>query len=341
VTQALAIPNVGLPSASDWTTLRAVADVVLKSGLLPTSIKSAETALTIMLKAREIGIPPLYGLNNIVVVQGKPVCSAELMLALIYRDHGDNALIVEESTALECRVSYRRRSWDRARNNSFTIDDARTAQLLGNQTWTKYPAAMLRARCISATARMAFPDSISGMYTPEELGAAVEVSDDGTVEIVHPVISPLSVVQPVPRQLHPPQEPVPAYEVPPPDEVRYTNWDALIADDDRDPALMAQVVTGSVPIEPPVDPRSEERRIRGLALVAECEALAARLKVAGITPSPMPEPRTTLALTSWIARSTATLDAHHRATGGQPPLIAPPPPTAYDAMPPGRGGRGR
>jgi hypothetical protein len=37
---------------------------------------------------------------------------------------------------------------------------------------------MLRARCISAVARMAFPDSIGGMYTPEELGA--EVDEDGT-----------------------------------------------------------------------------------------------------------------------------------------------------------------
>jgi len=40
---------------------------------------------------------------------------------------------------------------------------------------------MLRARCISAVARMAFPDVISGVYTPEELGGSVQVIDDQVV----------------------------------------------------------------------------------------------------------------------------------------------------------------
>lgn len=181
---ALAIPTPQMPAPAEWTTLREMAGVFIKSGLLPASIKTPEAALTVMLKARELGIPPLYGLSNIVVVQGKPVCSAELMLALMYRDQGDNAVVVEESTAETCRVSYRRRGWDRSRAFAFTLEDARRAGLAGKGTWAQYPQAMLRARCISAVARMAFPDSIGGLYTPEEMGAPVTVTDDGEVEII-------------------------------------------------------------------------------------------------------------------------------------------------------------
>lgn len=172
-----------LPSSGEWATMLEMARVLVPTQFLPSSIKTPEQAVTVMLKARELGIPPLYGLSNIVIVQGRPTCSAELMLALIYRDQGDAAVVVEESTPEICRVSYRRRGWDRARSFAFGIEDARRAKLAGKETWAQYPQAMLRARCISAVARLAFPDSIAGMYLPEELGAAVQVGADGAVEV--------------------------------------------------------------------------------------------------------------------------------------------------------------
>lgn len=169
-----------------WTIMREQANMLVKTGFLPAAIKTAEQALAIMLKGQELGIPSMYSLSNIVIVQGKPTCSAELMLALIYRDHGDNALVVLDSTETACTASYKRRAWPEARSYAFTIQHARTAGLMSNPTWQKYAPAMLRARCISAIARMAFPDSIAGMYTPEELGADVQVIDGEQVQIAAP-----------------------------------------------------------------------------------------------------------------------------------------------------------
>jgi hypothetical protein len=312
-----------LPAPVEWTTLTAMAEVVIKSGLLPASIKTNAAALTIMLKARELAIPPLYGLSNIVVVQGKPTCSAELMLALIYRDHGDNALIVEESTSEVCRVSYRRRSWDAARSYSFTIDDAKTANLAGKDTWRQYPAAMLRARCISAVARMAYADSIAGFYTPEELGAEVTVGADGEVVVVQPLEPAPALPAPTPIR----QPPDPGHGGA--DDDPYLTFTVP----DRDPALTAAAVTGATPLT------DNPAVIAGLALAAECDALAARLRAAGIVAAPLPDPRTLRALKAWHETSTATLQAHNR-TIDQPPLIAEPRPTHYDA-PLGRGGKGR
>lgn len=174
--RALATVNQG-----DWQLMLDQAKVLVPTGFLPDAIKTPEQAVAVMLKGRELGIPPMYALSNIVVIKGKPTASAELMLALVYRDHGDGAVMIEESTNERCALSYKRRSWDKRRAFTFTVDDAKRAQLLNNPTWQKFPAAMLRARAISAVARMAFPDSIGGMYTPEELGASVEVTGDGEV----------------------------------------------------------------------------------------------------------------------------------------------------------------
>lgn len=70
------------------------------------------------------------------------------------------------------------------------MEDAKRANLTGKGPWVTYPAAMLRARCISSMARAMFPDALSGVvYTPEELGA--QVDDDGSViEIPVDPISP-------------------------------------------------------------------------------------------------------------------------------------------------------
>ena len=199
-----------LPSAAEWQTMAQMAEALYRSGMLPAHIKSPQAALAVIQKGRELGIPPMYALSNIVVVNGKPTCNAELMLALIYRDQGSHAVRFAVATAEIATIAYRRRDWSDAQQFSFSMDEAKRAGLLTNQTWQKYPAAMLRARAISAVARMAFPDSIAGMYTAEELGATVEIEDgdavivashDGGTRAAHPSTGEVIDQQPAPRQL--------------------------------------------------------------------------------------------------------------------------------------------
>jgi hypothetical protein len=53
---------------------------------------------------------------------------------------------------------------------SFSWEDAQRAGVTGKDNWRKYPAAMLRARCITALARAVYPDLAMGIYDPDELG---------------------------------------------------------------------------------------------------------------------------------------------------------------------------
>ena len=184
-------PGAMLPDTATWKTMLEMADALVKSGLLPASIKTPQAAVAIMQKGSELGIPPMLALSNIVVIQGKPTANSELMLSMIYRDHGDGAIVFAETTDALCKIRYQRRTWNMSNTYTFTMADAQKASLLGNQTWQKYPAAMLRARCISAVARMAFPDSIGGMYTPDELGADVDVIDGEVVIVEAPPQAPV------------------------------------------------------------------------------------------------------------------------------------------------------
>jgi hypothetical protein len=170
---------------ADFALLQRQARLWIASGLLPKEINTPEKAVTVVMKGRELRIPPMYALSNIVVVNGKPTCSAELMLALIHRDYGQRSIRIKESTNASCTVEWRQEGWDGTQHYTFTLKDADTAGLLTNPTWKKYPAAMLRARCVSAVARMGFPECIGGMYGAEELGADVIVTDDGEVMVAH------------------------------------------------------------------------------------------------------------------------------------------------------------
>ena len=166
-----------LPAPGEFETMLRMADTLVEGGLLPSTIKTPQAAFTVIQKGRELSIPPMAALNGIYVINGKPTCSAELMAALIYRDHGDLALSFVQTDNHACRIEYRRRGWPAPQSYAFTIEDAQQAGLLSGPNggnWKKYPAAMLRARCISAVARFAFADTIGGMYTPEELGALVD-----------------------------------------------------------------------------------------------------------------------------------------------------------------------
>lgn len=164
----------------DWVLLQKQCKAFIASGFLPDHItkgcsadQAMAKAITIAIKGRELGVPPMQAFASITVIRGKPCLASELMLALIYqRIPGAKISFVTptEKQGTECTVKMQRPGG--AENEfRFTLEDAKKAGLVvPNSAWTKYPTAMLRARAISAGARAVFPDAIMGCYTPEEMG---------------------------------------------------------------------------------------------------------------------------------------------------------------------------
>lgn len=171
-----------------WNTMKEQATILVKSGFLPSSIKTPEQAMAIAIKGHEIGMPMMQAFSQIHVIQGKPTISAEGMNALIRKNCPGAKVEILVSDAKECKIRATRPG-EASCEFSFTIEDAKRAGLLGNPTWSKYPDAMLFARCVSVVARRVFPDCLSGIsYTPEELGA--QVNEEGEVINVTPTAPP-------------------------------------------------------------------------------------------------------------------------------------------------------
>lgn len=173
-----------LPAKNQWELMLHQSAELIKSGFLPAAIKTPEQACLVMLKGRELGIPSIQALSHIHIIGGKCCMSAELMLSQILRLHPRTRISYPVRTNERCEIEVQR---DGCKLSTFvfTIADAKQAGLMGNQTWTKYPRAMLHARCVSEMARSLFADAISGVsYTPEEIGA--NVNEHGEIIDVNP-----------------------------------------------------------------------------------------------------------------------------------------------------------
>lgn len=188
------------PTESEFKMLKEMGKMAVDSGFLPNSIRNQTQAVIIMLKARELGIPPMQAFSSIAVVNNRPAISSELMLSLIYKNVTGAIVNVIETDANKCVIEAQRPG-GKVTRFVWTMEDAKRANLAGKGNWNTYPAAMLRARCISAMARAMFPDALAGnVYTPEELGAetnvAGEVIDAPKFEVPAEEIRPAVITTP-------------------------------------------------------------------------------------------------------------------------------------------------
>jgi len=201
MSMALATPQPSV-TMQDWEVMRSQAAMLVTTGFLPSAVKTPEQAVAIILTGREVGIPTMAALNTINVIQGKPTISPQLMLALIYRSKQAELIEVEESTDTRCIVNMKRVGQP-AHKETFTIGDAqrittteyvngekKSIRLADKYNWKSMPNTMLRWRAIAACARIVFPDIILGLYTPEEMGANVEVNDEGEMQVLPDPIGP-------------------------------------------------------------------------------------------------------------------------------------------------------
>lgn len=150
--------------------LKSEAKNLIGSGFLPAHIKTEAQFLAIALKGQEVGLPPMQSISQINMIQGKPTMSAEAMLALVFKNLPGCDIVYTQLDNTKCTMKARRSANSEYSLFSFTIEDAKVAQLTSKDNWKKYPRAMLKARCISEMCRSLFPDCIAGIsYTPDEL----------------------------------------------------------------------------------------------------------------------------------------------------------------------------
>lgn len=153
------------------------------STLLPKSYRNQPGNLLFAAEyADSLGVSRINAITSIHVIEGKPSASADLMASLVRR--AGHKLRIEGDDTYAAAHLIRADDPDFTYTARWDMKKARAAGVAGKQVWQNYPGAMLRARAITEVCRMGASEALLGViYTPEELGAEVDV--DG--EVVHTI----------------------------------------------------------------------------------------------------------------------------------------------------------
>ena len=155
----------------DWIELLGpaaeLARTVTGTEFVPAALRRNPAAITAaILYGDEIGLGPMQSLSKVHIIDGRPTIAAETMRALILAAGHD--IWIEEKSNTTATVAGKRIGSDHIDRTTWTIDDARKAELLGKTNWKRYPRAMLIARATAELARDRFGDVIGGLAATEE-----------------------------------------------------------------------------------------------------------------------------------------------------------------------------
>lgn len=179
---------IGLAMANDPLT---IGKVLADSGFFQDSRGAAQAAVKVMAGA-ELGFGPVASMTGIYIVKNRVTISANLMAAAIKR-HPNYTFRVREHTSEVCTIDFIEKG-EAVGTSSFTIEDAKTAGLLGSDNYRKFARNMLFARALSNGAKWHCPDVFGGpVYTPDELGAEVDGETGDVIDV--PQHEPVALIE--------------------------------------------------------------------------------------------------------------------------------------------------
>ena len=153
-----------------------------KSGMFPDT-KSAAQCATKLIVGQGMGLNAYDSMSGLNIIQGKVCLASNLMAAAIkrhpkydYRSDCDNTRCKIIIYQVEDRPGHEG-PMRILGTTVFTMEDAKRAGLSG-MAWTKYPSAMLFARCISKAYREHCPDALGNAPVYVEAHGEFEIPKD-------------------------------------------------------------------------------------------------------------------------------------------------------------------
>jgi hypothetical protein len=158
-------PNLTLHENASLPDVFRLAEMLVPTGMLPDTIKTAGQCVAIILAGRELAMPPMRALRSLVLVKGKVVESADSQLSRFKTDGG--RAVFERLDEHGAMLHLRHPNGDQ-HTETFTMEDAKKAGLAGKGTWQQFPKAMLRSRVITAGLKSIGWEGGVGAYDPDE-----------------------------------------------------------------------------------------------------------------------------------------------------------------------------
>lgn len=165
-----------------------LAERLSKSTLLPDALKGKVPDVLMQIMAgQELGLYSMASLRSFNIISGKPVMSADAMVAVVLGS--GKAEYVRRIEATDERATYAtKRRGEPEQRCTWTMEMAKKAALHQKDNWRTYPRAQLCARAKSELMRDVYPDVLAGCFTIEEIEdrapVRVEARGDGS-DVLH------------------------------------------------------------------------------------------------------------------------------------------------------------
>lgn len=152
-----------------------MAEFLYESGTLPSSIRNAPAAFAIIKMGQELGFSTMQSFRFLHIIEDRegrrsaPVLTAQGMMAMVMKSGLAKFFSMVESTNEHATYQTLRIGDPSPTSMTWTLKQAEEAWLLRKKNWQKFPAEMLRARCVTALCRERYPDVCGGLYTRDEI----------------------------------------------------------------------------------------------------------------------------------------------------------------------------
>lgn len=147
-----------------------MAEVFAKSGLLPEALRGKVPDVVVqIITGQEIGLSPMASIRGVHIVQGKPILSADTMVALALGSGLCEYFSCVEETATSVTYETKRKGSPIPQRVSWSDDDTKAAGLNLKDNWRMHKKQMRRARAKAILARDVYPDVLAGCYDPDEI----------------------------------------------------------------------------------------------------------------------------------------------------------------------------
>lgn len=147
-----------------------LAQGIAASGLAPKGMDKPEQVTVAILTGLEIGLPPMFAIQKIAVINGRPSIWGDAVPAILLsrgfklRERMEG---IGDGMVAHCEVV---RPDGEKVDRSFSVDDAKAAGLWGKSgPWQQYRKRMLQMRARGYACRDGAADALSGLYLREEL----------------------------------------------------------------------------------------------------------------------------------------------------------------------------
>ena len=148
-----------------------IARLLHLSKLAPAGFRTPEQLMVALLRALDLGLPPLQAIEGMTVINNKVGLMGDLALSMVEKSgllEKKRVKYTGEGDELVCAVTLQRKGRE-AQTYSFGVKEARQAGIYERSAvWRQYPRRMTYYRALGFGLRDEFSDVLRGVKTVEE-----------------------------------------------------------------------------------------------------------------------------------------------------------------------------